>query len=281
MQGELLKWFTTDFEGEGGEELDFLAGLQDNWTVATIHGMEFIERYRRLKDNHQIVLTAKWWTHLRYNHFGSELKRVMEAEPALLATMRELFRSQNDKLSYFDFFQYVQHKLKIGLENWEEDALEGRLDRLGMAFIEFNEFNEFSLDYGLSWGEPLLENDLEDILDAKINLSYKDYVVTEKDYFEGCPTMFTNEKAALNRARAIYKELKAKKSDKYIDETFGPSSKDPKRHAESLYWNGVIPDSLKGLTTPEEIEWVGAEELCDPGEFPQFLDDSAGCDDPT
>ena len=44
-----------------------------------------------------------------------------------------------------------------------------------MAFIEFNEFNEFSLEYGLNWGEPLAENDLEDILDAKINLSYKDY----------------------------------------------------------------------------------------------------------
>jgi hypothetical protein len=57
--------------------------------------------------------------------------------------------------------------------------LEGRLDRLGMAFIEFNEFNE----YGLDWKEPLAENDLEDILDAKINLSYKDYIVSEADYF--------------------------------------------------------------------------------------------------
>ena len=48
------------------------------------------------------------------------------------------------------------------MENWEEDALEGRLDRLGMAFVEFNEFNEFSREYGLDWeGEPLLENDLE------------------------------------------------------------------------------------------------------------------------
>lgn len=69
------------------------------------------------------------------------------------------------------------------MQNWEEDALEGRLDRLGMAFIEFNEFNEFSREYGLDWGEPLLENDLEDILDAKLNLSYKRYRLTEDDYF--------------------------------------------------------------------------------------------------
>ena len=34
------------------------------------------------------------------------------------------------------------------MQCFEEDALEGRLDRLGMAFIEFNEFNEFSNQYG-------------------------------------------------------------------------------------------------------------------------------------
>lgn len=57
----------------------------------------------------------------------------------------------------------------IKLENWEEDALESRLDRLGMAFIEFNEFNEFCMEFGLDWGEALEERDLEDELDAKLN----------------------------------------------------------------------------------------------------------------
>lgn len=31
------------------------------------------------------------------------------------------------------------------------------------------------MDYGVDWKEELLENDLEDQLDAKNNLSYKDY----------------------------------------------------------------------------------------------------------
>ena len=66
--------------------------------------------------------------------------------PELMPELRELFKSQNDKLSYFDMFQFIKNKLEIELQNWEEDALEGRLDRLGMAFIEFNEFNEFSLE---------------------------------------------------------------------------------------------------------------------------------------
>ena len=113
------------------------------------------------------------------------------------AYLRDLFTSQKDRLSYFDFFQFVEHTLNHKLKNWEEDALEGRLDRLGMAFIEFNEFNEFVLDYGIDFGEPLLETDLEDILDAKLNLSYKDYKITKYDYFQGCPTMLTSEKAAL------------------------------------------------------------------------------------
>jgi hypothetical protein len=66
--------------------------------------------------------------------------------------------------------------MEIKLESWEEDALEGRLDRLGMAFIEFN---EFSMEYNINWNEKLAENDLEDILDAEINLSYKDYTIVE------------------------------------------------------------------------------------------------------
>jgi hypothetical protein len=79
--------------------------------------------------------------------------------------------------------------------------LEGRLDRLGMAFIEFNEFNEFSMEIGFDWKEKLIEGDLEDILDAKINLSYKDYNVTSVDYFLNIPTILTSEKAALSKVR--------------------------------------------------------------------------------
>ena len=118
--------------------------------------------------------------------------------------IREIFRSQNDKLSYYNLFQFIEHQLQIKLRNWEEDALESRLDRLGMAFIEFNEFNEFCLDYGIDFGEALLETDLEDILDAKLNLSYKDYKLTKYDYFQGCPTMLTSEKAALAKVDQIY-----------------------------------------------------------------------------
>ena len=73
-----------------------------------------------------------------------------------------------------------------------------------MAFIEFNEFNEFCMPYKIDFGEPLLENDLEDILDEKINLSYQDYKITKKDWYNGVSTIFTSEKAALCFVEGIW-----------------------------------------------------------------------------
>jgi hypothetical protein len=34
-------------------------------------------------------------------------------------------------------------------------------------------------------------------LEEKLKLTYKDYKVTKKDYFNECPTILTSEKAAL------------------------------------------------------------------------------------
>ena len=82
-----------------------------------------------------------------------------------------------------------------------------------MAFIEFNEFNEFCLEYGINWGEALKENDLEDILDAKLNQSYTDYRVTKNDYFNGCSTMLTSEKAALAKCEGLYQDELRRKSE--------------------------------------------------------------------
>ena len=169
--------------------------------------------------------------------------------------------------------------MQIKLEGWEADALEGRLDRLGMAFIEFNEFNEFTMDYGVNWGEPLIEGDLEDILDAKLNLSYKDYVVTPADYFQGCRTMLNNEKAALAVARDTYLGLKKTKARKYQDPDFGPKddgTTDPEGHKMAMYKTGVPP---LGYPAPDECKWVYSETLCDPGEQPQFVDDGAASED--
>ena len=84
------------------------------------------------------------------------------------------------------------------LEKWEKDSLETRLDKLNFAFIEFNEFNEFCDNYKINLGERIEERDLESILEEKMNVSYKNYIIDpSKDYFRGIKTMLTTEKAAL------------------------------------------------------------------------------------
>ena len=90
--------------------------------------------------------------------------------------------------------------------------------------------------------------------------------------------MLTSEKAALARVRMIYKDLKKRKVQKFLDVDFGPKDKnDFVRNKLSLYTDGNPPQ--KGYVTPEEIEWVYYDELCTPGEKLQFVDDGPSSND--
>jgi calpain, invertebrate len=147
-----------------------------------------------------------------------------------------------------------------------------------MAYIQFNHFNEFSELYGLNWGEPVLEDPEEEKLEKDLNVSYKDYKVTEEDLFQGCSTMLTSEKAALAQVAAIYSDLKAKGIKKYVDPDFG--AKDAKDEAGSIaamYKEGKIP--CPGYPEPSTVKWVHADEICEPDTVPQFIDDGAGAND--
>jgi len=142
----------------------------------------------------------------------------------------------------------------------------------------FNEFNAFSKTYGLDWGEALTDDDLEAKLEQELNVSYKEYEVTEEDLFQGCSTMLKSEKAALAQVAAIYSSLKAKGIKKYIDPDFGPrDAKDKKGSTAAMYKEGKIPSP--GYPEPDTVEWVSADEICEPGEVPQFVDDGAGAND--
>ena len=73
LQGEFLKWFNLNFEGESREELDFMENKQDIWLATTTLAMEIVSWHNQLLDNHEIILTTKWWENLRYHHFGGEM----------------------------------------------------------------------------------------------------------------------------------------------------------------------------------------------------------------
>jgi hypothetical protein len=118
--------------------------------------------------------------------------------------LRLIFKTQRDKISYHSFFKYLQETLKLELADWEIDQLENRLDRFGMAFINFNEFNQFCLEYDISWEEELQAVSLDSALEAKLSTNFKDYKLKKSDYFKGIETILTSEIAALAKADKIY-----------------------------------------------------------------------------
>ena len=40
-------------------------------------------------------------------------------------------------------------------KEWQKDAIEMRLDKMGLAFIDFNEFRKFCTEYNIEMGESL------------------------------------------------------------------------------------------------------------------------------
>ena len=85
-------------------------------------------------------------------------------------------------------------------------------------------------------------------------------MLSEDDYFRGCPTMLTSEKAALAKARQIYKELNKNHTKIFLDTDFGPKNKDDiKGHRSALYKDGTVPQ--KGYAEPEEVEWAFIDEI--------------------
>lgn len=249
-------WFNINFEGESREEQDFKENKEEIWMATCFYATQIINAHQKMTANQEEILTQKWWEYLRFSKFGLSMAQKFKQKPSLMTELRSIFRGQNDKIAYFDLFQFIEHILQIQLQSWEEDALEGRLDRLGMAFIEFNEMNEFSQTYGIDWGEALLETDMEDILDAKLNLSYKDYQLTDEDFFMGCPSMLMSEKAALAKVNQLYKKFKAKK--RFQDNDFGPrNAEDIDGCAYAMYKTGQVP--RKGYAKPTETSWIFAD----------------------
>jgi len=138
-----MKWFTLNFEGESQAEIDFLGNKVEAWDSSVTYGQEVLSWWNRVGDDKSIIIDSKWWEHLRFLNIGNRFKQGFEDNQGIMKDLRRMFSSQNDKLSYYDLFHFIDKSLNFDIEPWEASALEHRLDRLGMAFIEFNEFNEF------------------------------------------------------------------------------------------------------------------------------------------
>ena len=103
MAGEFLKWFNLNFEGETTEERDFKDNKEEIWMATMVQAESIIKAYNQMKDKEQI-LTKDWWEYQRYSNFGMLLASRFKSKNHLMKQLRDKFRSQGDKLSYFDLF---------------------------------------------------------------------------------------------------------------------------------------------------------------------------------
>ena len=62
-----------------------------------------------------MILDTKWWSVFRYDHFGRELASKLNGNKKLKNELRQLFKAQQDKLSYCDLFYFIEKKLGISL----------------------------------------------------------------------------------------------------------------------------------------------------------------------
>lgn len=82
-------------------------------------------------------------------------------------------------------------------------------DDVNLASIQFNDINEWLQDLGIKTGIETKKEDLENTMLKKINTSPDEHVLTNDDYWQGCPTILNSEVAALKVARRIYDECEA------------------------------------------------------------------------
>lgn len=228
-------------------------------------------------------MSTEWWEHLRFSKFGHALHNALQ-NAQVCNKIKSHFKEHKNKLSYFDFFNHVEFDIKCNLKVWESDALETRLDRLGLAYIDYWEFVEFCDMYEVDIGEQERPDlDTEQIMQEKLNVSYKDYKLTKEDYFNGQKTILTSEKAALAKCNSIWEFYMEKRAlgstQKYLDKDFGPlRDSDLERCKFTLYKNGEPPK--KGYADPRNVVFAWADELCkEKGLKPQFVDDGASSND--
>ena len=101
--GQFTMWFNLNFEGDSQEEIDFRDNMYEIWEATCFHAQQIIDAYPDVEDK-ESILTPKYWEHLRYSRFGNEMAKVLSADPKLMKDLRQQFRDQKDKLSYWSLF---------------------------------------------------------------------------------------------------------------------------------------------------------------------------------
>ena len=106
-----MLWFNLNFEGESTAEVDFRTNKCEIWISTCELARLVIDKYGFVQTNHKDILTHKWWNYQRFSGFAEQMKAKFEEDPSHMNTIRGLFASQKDKLSYYNLFQFIEHDL--------------------------------------------------------------------------------------------------------------------------------------------------------------------------
>ena len=151
QQSDFMKWFTTDFSGEGEtekqEEEDFFEDKLNDWDCITTLAVE-MQAVRDISE----IQDLDWWEKHRFTFFGEQLRDAFNQNKKSFDGMKKVFDEHQNRLSYFDFFTYLKGIGVVVEKDWEVEAITQRLDAQGLAYIEFNEFNEFLISNGYNTG---------------------------------------------------------------------------------------------------------------------------------
>jgi hypothetical protein len=117
-----------------------------------------IQKYQQMVESNSSkvddILTQTWWSHARFSKVGQSIAKAFASNSKVQQKIVDNFKSHKNKLSYYDFFNHLEFDLKVRLKDWESDALEGRLDRLSFAFVDYWEFVEFMEEFEVFFDEP-------------------------------------------------------------------------------------------------------------------------------
>ena len=115
LAGQFTMWFNLNFEGESQEEKDFKENKEEIWMATCFHASQIIKAHQKMTSNHEIILTQKWWEYLRYSKFGLSMAEKFKLNPSFMTELRAMFKAQDDKIAYYDLFQFIEHILDIKL----------------------------------------------------------------------------------------------------------------------------------------------------------------------
>lgn len=95
LNGEFLKWMTTNFAGESREEMDFLDTKISIWNSTLILSDYLINASSKLENKEQMD-NQRWWEHIRYEKIAEKIISKLSGSKSYKNELRSIFMASKD-----------------------------------------------------------------------------------------------------------------------------------------------------------------------------------------